>query len=67
MNSFLILDFMECYYGPLLANHKKIHTSLVGCLRNERHLKRKGEQSLGLSDDVDKSFTYNNETTSRSS
>ena len=62
-----MLDFMERCYGPLLANHKKIHTSLVGCLRNQRHLKRKGEQSLRLGDDVDKSFTYNNETMTRSS
>ncbi|CAF3871082.1 unnamed protein product [Rotaria sp. Silwood1] len=41
----VLIEFLERYYGALQANPKQIHTSLVGCLRNQRHLKKKeGEQ-----------------------
>lgn len=32
---------MERYYGPLQAIPKKMHTSIVGCLRNQRNTKKK--------------------------
>lgn len=42
-----LLDFMKRYYGPLEADERKIHVSLVGCLRNRRHTeKRQGQASL---------------------
>lgn len=34
---------MERYYGPVQADPKRIHTSLVGCLRNQRNSKKKDE------------------------
>ncbi|CAF2978492.1 unnamed protein product [Rotaria sp. Silwood2] len=41
----VLIEFLERYYGALQANPKQIHKSLVGCLRNQRHLKKKeGEQ-----------------------
>ncbi|CAF4903266.1 unnamed protein product, partial [Rotaria sp. Silwood2] len=31
----LLIEFTERYYGPLKVDQKKVHTSLVGCLRNQ--------------------------------
>ena len=40
------VEFLIQYFGPLEAEAKKIHTSLVSCLRNHRGLQRKRQQKL---------------------
>ena len=40
------VEFLIRYFGPLKAESKKIHTSLVDCLRNHRGLQRKQQQKL---------------------
>ena len=32
---------MERYFGSLLVDRRKIHVSLVSCLRNQRSMKKK--------------------------
>lgn len=41
-------DFLERYYGPLEADRKKLHTSLVGCLRNQRSVQKKQNQQISI-------------------
>ena len=38
------LDFLVRYFGPLQVEPKKIHVSLVGCLRNRRGTQKKQRQ-----------------------
>ena len=40
------LDFLVRYFGPLRVEPKKIHVSLVGCLRNHRGTQKKQKQRL---------------------
>ncbi|CAF4345374.1 unnamed protein product [Rotaria sp. Silwood2] len=40
----LLIEFTERYYGPLKVDQKKVHTSLVGCLRNQRNTNKKRSQ-----------------------
>lgn len=50
------LDFLVRYYGPLQVDPKKIHVSLVGCLRNHRGIQKKQQQKLttvNIQDDED--------------
>lgn len=42
------LDFLERYYGPLEVDQKKLHTSLVGCLRNQRSVQKKRNQQTSV-------------------
>ncbi|CAF1629893.1 unnamed protein product [Rotaria magnacalcarata] len=42
----VLIDFLERYYGALQAIPKQIHISLVGCLRNERNVKKKEDEQL---------------------
>ncbi|CAF4143789.1 unnamed protein product, partial [Rotaria sordida] len=44
----LLIDFMERYYGPLKVDQKKVHTSLVGCLRNQRNTNKKRSQLANI-------------------
>lgn len=44
----IFLDFIGRFYGPIQADDKKIHISIVGCLRNERNSKRKRTESSDL-------------------
>lgn len=46
------LDFLERYFGPLEIDRKKIHNSIVGCLRNERSSQKK-KTNLDLSQGTD--------------
>jgi hypothetical protein len=50
---FTFLDFLLKYYGPLRVNEKQIHTSLVGCLRNERRTQKKqqGQSCIANNDE----------------
>lgn len=41
---FILSDFLVRYYGPLQVDPKKIHISLVGCLRNQRGMQKKQQQ-----------------------
>lgn len=41
---------MERYYGPLQAIPKKMHTSIVGCLRNQRNTKKRLLQETQVQD-----------------
>lgn len=43
---FSCVEFLIRYFGSLEAEPKKIHTSLVGCLRNHRGLQKKQQQKL---------------------
>jgi len=45
---------LQRYYGPLQADEKRIHTSLVGCLRNERYSQKKSHEQSSTTDKPDK-------------
>lgn len=38
---FFFPDFLLRYFGPLEVEQKKVHISLVGCVRNERGAAKK--------------------------
>jgi hypothetical protein len=56
---FLIyLEFLEQYYGPLEVEPKKVHISLVGCLRNHRGKQKKMEQQAEILRNNDTDFNH---------
>ncbi|CAF4071104.1 unnamed protein product [Rotaria sordida] len=44
----LLIQFLERYYGPLKVVSKKVHISLVGCLRNDRGKQKKMQQQVEM-------------------
>ncbi|CAF1518883.1 unnamed protein product [Rotaria sordida] len=51
----ILIKFMERYYGPLQVERKKIHSSLVNCLRNERNVRKKTDQETCTSNNGEQS------------
>ena len=56
----LTLDFLGRYFGLLRVEPKKIHISLVGCLRNHRgtQKKQKQRQDDSVHDEADYPYTH---------
>lgn len=49
--SLIFSEFLESYYGQLEVDSKKMHSSLVGCLRNARGKQKKAQQQIEASND----------------
>ncbi|CAF4147042.1 unnamed protein product, partial [Adineta steineri] len=53
----MLIKFLKDYFGPLEVDSKKVHTSLCGCLRNDRRKQNKLKQraEIVLNNDKDSS------------
>ena len=52
---------MKNYFGPLDVDEKKVHISIVGCLRNDRGKQKNVKQRVQAVLNFDQVASYSNE------
>ncbi|CAF1682965.1 unnamed protein product [Adineta ricciae] len=52
---------MKNYFGPLDVDEKKVHISIVGCLRNDRGKQKSVKQRVQAALNIDQTASYPNE------